>query len=109
MACARYTAAAKYLLAFLARLAAQQYANWALWAVDDQSTDESAAMLMTAAAADMRIHVHPTPDVRLGAAGAFARLWMRVPAHAQTMALADQDDVWHPAKLSDCVTALCRT
>jgi hypothetical protein len=44
--------------------------------------------------------------LRLGAAGAFAWLWARVPAEAQWIAFADQDDVWRADKLARSLQAL---
>jgi glycosyltransferase involved in cell wall biosynthesis len=97
---------ARYLRAFLDSVGAQTHTDWQLWMVDDGSTDDSRLQLAAAAREDGRIHVFPSPPSRLGAAGAFAWLWARVPADAQWMAFADQDDVWRADKLARSLQAL---
>jgi glycosyltransferase involved in cell wall biosynthesis len=97
---------ARYLRAFLDSVQAQTHADWQLWMVDDASADDSRLLLAVAAREDDRIHVLPSPPQRLGAAGAFAWLWARVPSEAQWMAFADQDDVWRADKLARSLQAL---
>ena len=98
---------ARYLRAFLDSVEAQTHADWQLWMVDDASADDSRVLLAEAAREDGRIHVLPSPPSRLGAAGAFAWLWARVPAEAAWIAFADQDDVWRADKLARSLQALC--
>lgn len=97
---------ARHLREFLDSLVAQEHDEWQLWLVDDASSDDSRLLLEAAAQRDRRIHVHPSPPSRLGAAGAFAWLWARVPAEAHWIAFADQDDVWLPHKLACSLQAL---
>jgi len=97
---------ARYLPAFLDSLQAQEHADWRLWVVDDASTDDGRSLVDEAARRDARIHRHASPSLRLGAVGAFAWLWARVPAEAMYIAFADQDDVWLPGKLSHSLAAL---
>lgn len=97
---------ARYLRAFLDSVQAQTHTDWQLWMVDDGSADDSRLLLAAAARDDDRIHVLPSPPSRLGAAGAFAWLWARVPAEAKWIAFADQDDVWRADKLARSLQAL---
>lgn len=96
----------RYLAPFLDSLSAQHHRDWILWLVDDQSTDDSRAQLRAAASRDPRLHLLEGPATPLGALGAFAWLWARVPPEAEYIAFADQDDLWHPDKLERSLAAL---
>ncbi|MBU5615385.1 glycosyltransferase [Geomonas azotofigens] len=85
----------KHLPAALASLSAQTFRDWELVAVDDGSTDRTAAILARAAAADPRIRVLATggqglvPALNLGLA----------QCRSELVARMDGDDVAHPARL----------
>jgi hypothetical protein len=55
---------------------------------------------------DERIALVEGEDVRLGAAGSFARLWEGAPAGAAYLGFVDQDDVWVPEKLERQLAAM---
>lgn len=95
-----------YLSALFESLQAQDHTHWVLWLVDDASADGSLRELEAWSRRDPRVRVHPSPPERLGAVGAFAWLWARVPADARVIAFADQDDVWLPDKLSRSMAAM---
>jgi glycosyltransferase involved in cell wall biosynthesis len=71
---------------------------------DDGSTDDTLARVQEeydrrpAAAREVRLHIEPPDGVRRGAVGNFER-GLRSTA-AALVALADQDDVWHPDRLA---------
>jgi rhamnosyltransferase len=79
----------------------QTISNWTLFVRDDDSEDNTRAILEKFAAEDRRIrYVHDTKG-RLGAAGNFGEL-MRVAfeERADAIFFSDQDDVWLPHKLA---------
>jgi len=86
----------RFLPAALASLRAQTFADWELVAVDDHSTDQTAAILAAASATDLRIRVLTPPGRGL------------VPAlnaglavcQAPLVARMDGDDVCHPERLA---------
>jgi hypothetical protein len=65
-------------------------------------------VVRAAAAADPRVRlVHATVDAPpLGAAGSFAWLLERLPADAEYIMCADQDDVWLPQKIERTLLAM---
>jgi glycosyltransferase involved in cell wall biosynthesis len=89
-----------HLQAQLDSYLAQDHDNWALWASDDGSTDETWAQL--AAFRD----AHPNREIRLlrgpqrGAAANFLSLLTHPDLPPGPVALSDQDDVWMPHRLS---------
>lgn len=89
--------AARFLVAALASVTAQTYADWELIAVDDGSSDGSAQILADMAAKDRRIFVLSNA-VNCGAAAARNRA-MDV-ARGRFVAFLDADDLWHPEKLA---------
>jgi rhamnosyltransferase len=90
----------------LASILAQQAVQVHIVVRDDGSTDETAAQL-TAAARDPRVTISPPGPPSGSAAQNFFNL---IREHAADqfdfVAFSDQDDVWHPRKLSRAVTAL---
>ena len=105
IACATFNGA-RYLPEFLSSLRRQSHTDWRLWVHDDGSSDGTVQAVREAADADPRIRIGGTPAARQGAAGAFATALQQIPADAQTVAFADQDDVWLPDKLERTVAAL---
>jgi FkbM family methyltransferase len=80
----------------LASLRTQTFADWELLAVDDASTDDTAARLAAAAAADARVRVfrHPT---RRGPAA--ARNTALAAARGEWVAYLDDGDAFYPDHL----------
>ena len=105
LVCATYNGAA-YLPEQLASLVAQTHTGWRLWVRDDGSTDGTVQLLREWAGRDERIALVEGEDVRLGAAGSFARLWEGAPAGAEYLGFVDQDDVWVPEKLERQLAAM---
>ncbi len=95
---------ARFLPAQLASLRAQTYPDWTLLWRDDGSADESAALLTAFAGPPVSAAAG-----RLGVRDSFlALLRAAVPrlGPADTVAFADQDDVWLPEKLARGIAAL---
>lgn len=70
-------------------------------ALDDASTDGTAALLAQRALIEPRLSVLPTHGSSGSAAGNFYRLLTTAPLdNADFIAFADQDDVWMPDKLA---------
>lgn len=95
-----------YLEAQLASFLAQECSDWALWVSDDASTDGTRARLEAFCAA------HPQRTIRLldgpgrGAAANFLALLCHPDLPEAPVALADQDDVWLPHRLSRALLVL---
>jgi hypothetical protein len=89
--CATYNGA-PWLEAFVASLPRE--APWRLWIRDDSSTDATVAIIRALATKDPRIHLVESPEGRLGVVQSFGRLLAALPADAQYVMCADQDDVW---------------
>ncbi len=77
----------------------QTHGDWVCLISDDCSRPERFAALQATLAGDPRFVVSRSPR-RLGFYLNFERALMMVPAQAQFVALADQDDYWYPRKLS---------
>lgn len=86
---------ARFLPAALASLKAQTLTDWELLAVDDGSTDGTAAILATAAA-DPRVKVLPNQGTGLVAALNAGLALCRAPFVARM----DGDDICHPQRLA---------
>jgi len=72
---------------------------------DDGSSDAAWARILAAAAGDERfVCLHH--DTSVGFYRNFERCLERVPPEASFVALADQDDAWHPDKLATLTAAL---
>lgn len=82
---------------------AQTFTDWELVAVDDASTDDSAALLESRRDARIRIIRH---EVNRGAGA--ARDTAMQAAKGDYFALLDSDDEWLPRKLEEQMNALCR-
>lgn len=81
-----------------------------LIASDDLSTDGTAPLLDTRAAADSRVTRLRSPEARLGAAGNFIRLLREVDLRGcDYVALSDQDDIWSPGRLSKAVARIAES
>ncbi len=90
----------------LESIASQHHQNWSLWVSDDGSTDGTKQILQSFA------EQHPSHDIRLiegpqkGAAANFLSLLCHPDLSNQFVAIADQDDIWRPEKLSLALNAL---
>jgi glycosyltransferase involved in cell wall biosynthesis len=83
----------------------QTYRNWRCVISDDCSSAAGAEALARAVAGDSRFVVSRSPR-RLGFYRNFERALTLTPPEARLVALADQDDRWHPDKLATLVAAL---
>jgi glycosyltransferase involved in cell wall biosynthesis len=86
----------RFLPAALASLKAQTISNWELIAIDDGSTDNTAALLAAAAAADPRIRVYGNRTRGLVSALNQGLAACRAPLIARM----DGDDISHPQRLT---------
>ena len=84
---------------------AQSHANWLCVISDDCSTAEGLAAIEAIVADDSRFTVSAAPQ-RQGFYRNFERALTMVPAQARWVALADQDDRWHPSKLERLIAGL---
>jgi Glycosyl transferase family 2 len=84
---------------------AQTHANWVCVISDDCSTPERLAALRRLVGDDPRFVVSRSPR-RLGFYRNFERALALAPAAAEFVALADQDDSWHPDKLAELLAGL---
>jgi Glycosyl transferase family 2 len=76
----------------------QTHGNWVCVISDDNSRPERLAQIREILGSDERFVLVPS-EVRRGFYGNFERALSLAPAEAQYIALADQDDSWHPDKL----------
>jgi len=93
----------RYLREQLDSLLAQDWPRLEIVAVDDASRDATPAILADYAARDPRIRVDRNP-VNLGFSANFERT-LRL-CRGELVAPCDQDDVWHPGKLTALQRAL---
>jgi glycosyltransferase involved in cell wall biosynthesis len=91
-------------------LVAQTESDWVCVISDDGSSEPAAERIRRATEADHRFIVLPS-SVRVGAYANFGRAlaMARSFGDATQVALADQDDVWHPDKLARLGDALERS
>jgi glycosyltransferase involved in cell wall biosynthesis len=82
----------------LESIRAQTHRNWVAVVSDDRSDPEAFARLEDAIGGDPRF-VLSRSEQRLGFYRNFERALALAPAGAQYVAMADQDDAWHPDKL----------
>jgi glycosyltransferase involved in cell wall biosynthesis len=89
-------------------LQAQDHVGWRLLARDDGSTDGTQALLARLAREEPRLTVVGEPG-RLGVVGNFATLLEAArQAGADYLLPCDQDDVWHPTRLSRALALMTR-
>ncbi|MBB4154470.1 glycosyltransferase involved in cell wall biosynthesis [Sphingomonas jinjuensis] len=84
--------AGPYLAAQLSSILAQDDGDFELLAIDDGSTDDSAAQLFDAARHDSRVRLIPAHG-NLGQRTRLRELLAHASGHF--VAIADQDDIWH--------------
>ncbi|HEY5800586.1 MAG TPA: glycosyltransferase family 2 protein [Burkholderiaceae bacterium] len=95
-----------YLSEQLDSLAQQIYPNWEIWASDDNSQDDTHAILLAhqlRLGAD-RLTIHDGPAE--GFAANFLSLICNADIAAEYYAFSDQDDIWERDKLTRAVAAL---
>ena len=90
---------AAYLPAQLSSLCAQVVSFTAILR-DDGSADDTPALLAAQCHQDARFRLSPTSGVHLGAVGGFFALMREAADSGAPVALCDQDDIWHPDKLT---------
>ena len=101
---------ARFLPAQLDSLLAQSHSNWSLWASDDGSCDGTADILRDFGRAHPGRLQHLLQGPGLGSpAQNFMALLTHPDVPMGLVALADQDDVWLPQKLSRAVEYLAAT
>ena len=83
----------------------QTHENWVCVISDDCSRPEALRALRDAVGGDPRFIVSASPR-RLGFYGNFERALSLAPRDADYVALADQDDLWHPDKLAVLLEAI---
>lgn len=83
----------------------QTHRNWVCAISDDCSSEASLAELRSAVEGDSRFVISSSPR-RLGFYSNFERALSMAPAGAAFIALADQDDRWHPDKLERLVASI---
>jgi glycosyltransferase involved in cell wall biosynthesis len=84
---------------------AQTHSDWHCVISDDRSGPEGRAALQRAVGGDPRFTVSRSPR-RLGFYRNFERALSLVPTGTRFVALADQDDAWHPDKLATLVAEI---
>ncbi len=84
---------------------AQSCHDWVCYVSDDGSSARSFERLEEAIGDDPRFVVSRSPR-RLGFYGNFERALSMVPAGAKFVAMADQDDRWHPHKLEALLNSI---
>jgi glycosyltransferase involved in cell wall biosynthesis len=77
---------------------AQTHRNWVCLISDDRSGPEGLRAIREQIEGDERFALAPS-GTRLGFYANFERALSMAPAEAEFVALADQDDLWHPDKL----------
>ncbi|HEY2715521.1 MAG TPA: glycosyltransferase [Solirubrobacterales bacterium] len=83
---------------------AQSHQRWVCLISDDGSAPERFELLQELVAADERFRL-TRAERRLGFYLNFERALRMVPAEAELVALADQDDRWYPEKLATLIAA----
>lgn len=95
-----------YLAEQLDSIAAQNYANWAVWVSDDGSWDDTHVILESYREnwGIERLSIHPGPAK--GFAANFLSLTCRAGIQADYYAYSDQDDIWEADKLQRAIDSL---
>ena len=95
-----------YLRQQVDSMRAQVGVTWTAHVVDDASSDRSFEHTRALLEGDDRFVLHRAP-VNLGSVGAFGEALRHVAGESvDAVALADQDDVWHPERLAATAAAL---
>ena len=98
----------KYLSHLLSSIMAQDHTDWQLWIQDDGSQDKTLEVVAHFSQLDSRIQYVGQNKGEKGAKGNFSTLLEK--AYSQSsfpyIAFADQDDLWHPSKLSTLLNLL---
>jgi glycosyltransferase involved in cell wall biosynthesis len=102
---ASYEAPEQLLRAQLDSLRGQSDPNWCCVVSDDCSSEEGYARLLDLIAEDPRFVVSRS-EQRIGFYRNFERALAMVPPDATLVALCDQDDRWHPDKLTTLRAAI---
>lgn len=89
----------------IASIKAQTYENWTCLITDDNSEPATLTLICDLTGDDERFHLYALPD-RVGYYRNFERCLGKVPGGVHLIALADQDDYWHPDKLEKLISAL---
>jgi GT2 family glycosyltransferase len=105
VAMATYEPPPDLLRAQMDSLRAQTHRNWICVISDDASGPAGFARLEAAVGDDPRFVLSRSPE-RLGFYRNFERALALVPAEADFVALADQDDAWHADKLERLLAAI---
>jgi len=95
----------RFIASQLESLQAQSEPRWQLHARDDGSCDHTVAILERHAARDERIHLE-VGGVNLGVTRSFLQLLCTAPADCEAYFFCDQDDFWHPNKISAALDVL---
>ena len=105
VAMATHEPSAALLRRQLGSLRAQTHRNWVCIVSDDCSSQRHVAAIEEAIGDDPRFVLSRSP-VRLGFYANFERVLSLVPAGADFVAMADQDDRWQPDKLERLLAAI---
>lgn len=95
---------AKFVTEQIRSIQRQTVDTWTMIISDDVSNDDTYSILAREAAADRRITLLPQGPRNMGAKANFMRLLKL--SRAQYVFLADQDDIWKPTKLEDCLSRM---
>lgn len=87
-------------------IAAQHGVNWMVWASDDGSSDQTREILRRYQAAWGEHKLRIVEGPHSGFVANFLHLLALDAINADYFAFSDQDDLWHPEKLSAAVLAL---
>lgn len=101
---------AKWIDEQLTSILAQEDIDVEVRISDDRSSDTTAEIIQSGYGHDTRVHL-TVSDRSSGSAGAnFRRMFRQVSADGFSyVALADQDDIWHPHKMKTAVEAMARS
>lgn len=97
---------ARYLRAQLDSIRSQSESQWRLFIVDDQSTDDTVALIREYVQRDARVTLVPSERHR-GIKGAYEYLLAEKAADEYVM-FCDQDDVWFPDKIERTMRLMMR-
>lgn len=88
--------AERFIAGTIESVQAQTYENWEMIIVDDQSSDQTAAIVLSYAREDARIQLHQLEE---NSGAAVARNTAMQQAKGPYIAFLDSDDQWFPDKL----------